>query len=316
MKPWPELEYKVWKDTYQTLHRWMQIVGKLRVAMTEPMNHSWNSVLYVTPTGLTTSPMPAGDGSLSVDFDFSEHSVHILSSEGRKLSLHLQSELVADFYRRLIEALQFLGVKVSIDVHPNELPDALPFPDDCVHRTYRPEQVEALWHVLVLCDLVLKKFRAQFSGKASPVHFFWGSFDLAATRFSGRRAPEHPGGVPHLSDLVTREAYSHEVSSCGFWPGNDLYPHAAFYSYAYPEPEGFKDFPLHADEAFYHEGLREFILPYDLVRTQADPESLLLTFFGDTFTAASRLGNWNAEVFAPSEYLEKMRHDREFFAGK
>jgi hypothetical protein len=303
---WPKLEYQVWQDTYQTLHRWMQIVGKLRLNLTEPMNHSWNSVMYVTPVGLTTSPIPLRDGSLSVDFDFATHSLKLTTSEGKTLSLHLQSESVADFYSRFMQALRYLRVEAQLDVHPNELPDTLPFPRDKIHHTYQPEHVENLWQVLVKSDLLLKRFRSRFTGKASPVHFFWGSFDLAVTRFSGRRAPEHSGGVPHLPDLVVKEAYSHEVSSCGFWPGNEIYPNAAFYSYAYPEPERFKDFPIQAEGAFYHEGLHEFLLPYESVRAHSKPEALISNFFNDTFCAAATNGNWDREGFEPSVYLQRL----------
>lgn len=278
MQPWPELDYQSWKDTYQTLHRWLQIVGKWRLIQSEVMNHSWGSVMYVTPVGLTTSPIPVHGGTVSVDFDFSEHSLKLVSSRGEKLSLHLQSESVAEFYARFMNALESFGVPARIDVHPNELADAVPFPDDITHHTYKPEQVENLWHALVIADLLLKKFRAKFTGKASPVHLFWGSFDLAVTFFSGRKAPPHPGGVPNLPDIVAREAYSHEVSSFGFWPGNEVFPQAAFYSYAYPEPLDYKSFPLQVKSAYYHKTLQEFILPYDSVRTHAEPVAAVMSF--------------------------------------
>ena len=191
-------------------------------------------------------------------------------------------------------------------MHPNELTDALAFPQDRIHCTYRTEHVENFWQVLVKSDLLLKKFRSRFTGKVSPVHFFWGAFDLAVTRFSGRRAPEHPGGIPHLPDLIVKEAYSHEVSSCGFWPGNEIFPHAAYYSYAYPEPEGFKDFPMTVPGAIYHDGLHEFLLPYAAIRAHAHPETLVMNFLEDTFRAAATLGNWNREAFEPSVYLQRL----------
>lgn len=307
MRPWPDLDDEELRETYQTLHRWVQIVGKVRLTKTPCMNHSWHSTLYVTPSGLTTSAIPHEDGSFSVDFDFIDHSLRFTVSDGTKLALPLRNESVAAFSARFNETLLFLGINAAFDPHPNELPDAIPFFEDTVHATYIPEQAHDLWKVLVRTDQVLRGFRSEFLGKCSPVHFFWGSFDLAVTRFSGRPAPEHPGGVPHLPDDVTKEAYSHEVSSCGFWPGNDAFPHAAFYSYAYPEPPGFREAHIEPPEAFYHSGLREFILPYEAVHKSPDPGDLLRSFFRSTYIAAADLGSWDRAALEESPFLQTLK---------
>jgi hypothetical protein len=236
---WPALPFGSWRDTAMTLQLWTQVVGKIRLASTPWLNHSWQVPLYVTARGLTTSSMPNGNESVEIEFDFIAHRLMGRSSSGAVAELALQPMTVADFYHCALSLAQKLGMDVSINPVPNELPSPVPFPDDQLHRSYDPQAVHRFWRALLQADRLFKHFRTAFLGKASPVHFFWGSFDLAVTRFSGRPAPLHPGGVPGLPDRVTREAYSHEVSSAGFWPGSDLFPRAAFYSYAYPQPEGF-----------------------------------------------------------------------------
>ena len=249
--PWPALPYEEWKDTYQTLHMWAQVVGKVRLVQTPWTNHSWHAPLYVTSRGLTTSPIPHGGRVFQLDFDFIDHELLIQSGDGGVQVMALAPRPVADFYKELMARLDSLGLGVKIHTTPNEVVDAVPFEKDYLHAAYEPGHANRFWRALVQADRVLKHFRARFVGKCSPVHFFWGSFDLAVTRFSGRRAPEHPGGVPHLPDWVVREAYSHEVSSCGFWPGGEQTPRAVFYSYAYPEPEGFREAGVRPGGAAY-----------------------------------------------------------------
>ncbi len=307
---WPALDYDLWKETYQTLHRWIQIIGKLRTCKSEWVNHSWNSTFYLTPYGLTTSAIADGARSFSVDFDFCAHQLIFQTSEGKRLVLPLKSESVASFYKKVMGALAYFEIAAAFDPHPNELPDAVAFFEDRIHQTYVPSQAYNFWQVMVRISPVFKLFRSDFIGKCSPVHFFWGGFDLAVTRFSGRTAPLHPGGVPHLSDKIVRDAYSHEVSSCGFWPGNEIYPHAAFYSYAYPEPKGLKDYLIEPDSAFYHPDLQEFILPYDLVRSTASPETELMRFLKTTYRAAADLGKWNREALEDSPYLSELKSGR------
>ncbi len=291
--PWPALPLAEWRDTCETLHRWTQIVGKIRLALTPWLNHSWQATLYVTSRGLTTSPIPCGAGSFSMDFDFLSHTLIIRPDWGPERRVALRPRTVADFYGDLMRTLALLEIHVRIHGAPNELPDALRFDEDTAHRSYDPEFVQRFWRMLVQTNRVLTIFRTGFIGKASPVHFFWGSFDLAVTRFSGRRAPPHPGGVPHLPDAVTREAYSHEVSSAGFWPGGGAIDYPAFYSYAYPAPVGFKDARVRPAAAFFHDGLGEFLLPYDEVRTADDPGEVLLDFLQSTYEAAAELGAWD-----------------------
>ena len=238
---WPELSYPEWRDTAATLQLWTQIVGKVRLALSPWLNHGWQVPLYVTARGLGTSPIPVGNEILEIEFDFIAHRLHMRTSRGDERDLELQPQSVADFYARVIGLLNDLRIPVSINAMPNEVPDPIPFPEDRVHASYDAQAAHRFWRALVQADRVFKLFRSGFLGKSSPVHFFWGSFDLAVTRFSGRPAPLHPGGVPGLPDDVTREAYSHEVSSAGFWPGSEAFPQAAFYSYAYPEPPGFRE---------------------------------------------------------------------------
>jgi Family of unknown function (DUF5996) len=289
---WPELAFPNWRDTAATLQLWTQIVGKVRLVLTPWINHSWQVPLYVTARGLGTSPIPAGGESFEIEFDFIEHRLVVRTSTGAQRILALEPQPVADFYRRLMDVLHGLGIAVTIDEMPNEVPDPIPFSEDRFHHSYDAAAAHSFWRVLIRADRVFKHFRSGFLGKVSPVHFFWGSFDLAVTRFSGRPAPLHPGGVPGLPDAVTRDAYSHEVSSAGFWPGSDASPAAAFYSYAYPEPPGFRDRAVTAG-AYFDPKLGEFILPYDTVRTAAAPEALLLDFLSSTYAAAADTGGWD-----------------------
>jgi hypothetical protein len=291
--PWPELPTAAWRETYETLHLWTQIVGKIRLARTPWLNHSWHVTLYVTARGLTTSFIPDGARSFQIDFDFIDHALRISTSEGTARQFALAGKSVAGFYTAIMADLAELGIDIAINETPNELPDPIPFSQDNRHASYDPDAVRRFFQILCNADRVFKQFRTGFLGKASPVHFFWGSFDLAVTRFSGRRAPRHPGGVPHLPDEVAWEAYSHEVSSAGFWPGSGAIDYPAFYCYAYPEPAGFRTAPLRPDAAFFSEALGEFILPYDAVRTAAQPDQALLDFLQSTYEAAANSAKWD-----------------------
>jgi hypothetical protein len=290
---WPSLPLDAWSDTYATLHLWTQVVGKVRLAQSPWLNHSWHVTLYVTSTGLTTSPIPYGARTFQIDFDFLRDRLVMQSSDGGRGEFALEPQTVAAFYSRVQALMDALDVHVAICRKPNEIADAVPFHLDEAHRSYDAEYAHRFWRILVQADRVFKRFRAGFTGKCSPVHFFWGAPDLAVTRFSGRRAPEHPGGVPNLPDEVTREAYSHEVSSCGFWPGGKPVPYPAFYSYAYPEPAGFSTARVLPASAYYSSDLREFILPYDAVRTSQTPDATLLDFLQSTYEAAADLGGWD-----------------------
>jgi hypothetical protein len=292
-QPWPDLPFGTSKDTRATLHMWTQIVGKIRLVQTPWVNHSWHVPLYLTARGLTTSPIPFGPRLFEIDFDFIDHRLLIRTDDGSTRAMALRPMAVADFYHEIFALLAALDIAISINTTPNELADCIPFEQDREHHSYDAEYVRQFWRALLQADRVLKQFRARFKGKCSPVHFFWGSFDLAVTRFSGRPAPPHPGGVPNLPDWVAREAYSHEVSSCGFWPGNDAVPYAAFYAYAYPEPAGFDKATVVPASAFYHAGLHEFILPYDEVRAAPSPDSLLLDFLQSTYDADADLARWD-----------------------
>jgi uncharacterized protein DUF5996 len=291
--PWPELPYAAWRDSCETLHLMTQIVGKIRLARTPWLNHSWHVTLYVTARGLTTSPIPDGARSFQIDFDFIDHALRISTSDGRQRQLPLAAQSVAAFYAAVMAALADLGIDVKIDDKPNEIRDAIRFAEDQVHAAYDPDAAHRFWQVLRQADRVFAQFRTGFLGKSSPVHFFWGSFDLAVTRFSGRQAPRHPGGVPNLPDAVAQEAYSHEVSSAGFWPGGGGIDYPAFYSYTYPEPKGFRTAKARPDAAFFSEPLGEFILPYDAVRTAADPDGALLDFLQSTYEAAADAAKWD-----------------------
>ncbi len=292
MNLWPQLDYAEWRDTARTLHLWTQIVGKIRLKLTPWLNHGWHVPLYVTARGLSTSGMPAGDAMIDIEFDFVADRLTFRSSRGTERSIPLGPMSVAHFYEQAMATMVELDAPVVIDRMPNEIADAVRFDEDCTHRGYDAEAAHRFWQALVQIDRVFNVFRSGFLGKSSPVHLFWGSFDLAVTRFSGRRAPRHPGGTPGLPDAVTREAYSHEVSSAGFWPGNDAFPRAAFYSYAYPEPSGFRERQMPGG-AVFDEALGEFILSYEAVRTAADPDDLLLQFLIASYAAAADCGSWD-----------------------
>jgi hypothetical protein len=294
--PWPELSTAAWRDTCATVQLWTQIVGKIRLAKSPWLNHSWHVTLYVTPRGLTTSPVPDGARTFQIDFDFIEHRLRIATSDGAQQDVALAGHSVASFYAAVMAALDELGIAVAIDEMPNELPDPVRFSLDTAHACYDPDAIERFLQILVNSDRVFKQFRTGFLGKASPVHFFWGSFDLAVTRFSGRRAPRHPGGVPHLPDAVAHEAYSHEVSSAGFWPGSGAIDYPAFYSYAYPEPSGFRAAKVAPEAAFFSEALGEFILPYHAMRMAADPDKALLDFLQSTYEAAANAAQWDRDA--------------------
>jgi hypothetical protein len=285
---WPELPLAAWQDTYSTLHMWTQIVGKVRLALTPKINHWWGVPLYVNALGLTTSAIPYADGNFEVQFDFVHHQLVIRTSNDAIRTLALATRSVADFFREFAAALTSLGIAVKIWKMPVEIPNPIPFDQDTQHASYDPEYANRFWRILVCSEAIFQEFRAGFIGKASPVHFFWGSFDLAATRFSGRRAPERLA-----ADSITREAYSHEVVSAGFWPGGGDLKGAAFYAYAAPEPAGFAQSPVRPAEAFYHLPLKEFILMYDDLRGSSSPKEMLLAFLQSTYDAAADLGNWN-----------------------
>jgi Family of unknown function (DUF5996) len=291
---WPELPYAAWKDTCDTLHLWTQIVGKIRLVQTPWLNHSWHVALYVTARGLTTSPIPYNERAFQIDFDFIDHVLLVRTSEGNVRQLPLAPMSVARFYSELFTAMAELGLDVRITKMPCEIADPIPFDQDHLHIAYDRDYAGRFWRILLSVHEVLAHFRTAFVGKASPVHFFWGSFDLAVTRFSGRPAPRHPGGVPHLPDAVAAEAYSHEVSSAGFWPGGSGpvdYP--AFYSYAYPAPQDFAHAPVQPAQAFFSQELGEFILSYEAVRTAQNPKRTLMDFLRTTYDAAADLGQWD-----------------------
>lgn len=292
-KRWPELPLEAWKDTYQTLHLWTQIVGKIRLVRMPWINHSWHVPLYSSARGLTTSRIPIESGAFEIEFDFLAEQLVIDVSDGRRRAIPLKPRSVADFYRAVTGELEALGLGTTIHGSPNEVADPIPFAEDETHASYDPEYARRLWRILVLTEGVLEKFRASFLGKNSPIHFFWGGFDLAVSRFSGRTAPQHPGGVPNMPDWVAREAYSHEVSSAGFWPGGGPHPFPLFYSYVYPEPEGYAKAAVEPAAAFYSDDLREFVLPYDAVREAEQPARDLLRFFETTYAAAAELGGWD-----------------------
>jgi Family of unknown function (DUF5996) len=285
---WPELPLEAWQDTYQTLHMWSQIVGKVRLALSPKVNHWWEVPLYVNAVGMTTSAIPYAAGIFEIQFDFINHALLIQTSHGMSRTLRLAPRSVASFYREFMSALDSLGIRVKIWKMPVEIPNPIAFDQDTQHASYDPEYANRFWRILVHCDAIFKDFRAAFVGKASPIHFFWGSFDLATTRFSGRRAPERDG-----ADSITREAYSHEVISAGFWPGGGDVKGAAFYAYAAPEPAGFAQHPVSPAKAFYHPELKEFLLMYDNVRLSASPRGALLEFLQSTYDAGADLGKWN-----------------------
>lgn len=290
---WPDLSFEEGRDTCATLHMWLQIVGKIRRTQAPWINHSWHVTFYLTARGLTTSPIPCGTRTLQIDFDFIDHRLLVMTNEGMIRTMALQPRPVAEFYRELFGCLAELGFAIKIHPKPNEVVDAIPFEQDYVHASYDAEYANTLWRVLTQADRVFQQFRSSFIGKCSPVHLFWGSFDLAVTRFSGRTAPRHPGGIPNCPDWIVHEAYSHEVSSCGFWPGGEGMPYPVFYAYAYPEPAGFKSAQVGPAEASYNAAFGEFILPYAVLRQSASPDKVLLDFLQSSYEAAASLGKWD-----------------------
>ncbi len=290
---WPALPLAEWEATKDTLHLWTQVVGKVRLASAPMVNHWWQSPLYVSARGLSTGLMPNRTRGFEITFDFIDHQLVIATVEGDIRLVALEPKPVRTFYQEVMAALASLGLAVRITRMPNEVLEAIPFDQDTQHASYDAGAAQRCWRLLVQAHRVLTDFRARFIGKVSPVHFFWGSFDLAVTRFSGREAPPHPGGIPNLPDWVVREAYSHEVSSAGWWPGGGAVREPVFYAYAYPEPPGFAQAPVRPREARYHRELREYVLPYEAVRTAADPDALLLDFLQDTYAAAADLGRWD-----------------------
>jgi len=289
---WPPLRLDAWRDTYATLHRWSQIVGKITLALTPRVNHFWNVTLHLTSRGLITPTLVSGERALTIEFDFIDHRLVFRSSDGRVEAMALEPRTVADFYRGVMDTLRGLGVDVRIWTMPVEIyEDVIPFEKDTLHRAYDPERAHAFWRALMSMKPVFESFRCGFIGKCSPVHFFWGSFDLAVTRFSGRRAPERPD-----ADAITREGYSHEVISHGFWPGGGAVPDAAFYAYAAPEPAGFPDAAIRPAAAYYLPDYSQFILPYEAVRSAADPERELTSFLETTYDRAADLGGWDRDA--------------------
>lgn len=287
-KPWPALPLETWQDTYATLHMWTQVVGKVRLALSPRINHWWEVALYVNARGLTTSAIPYGEGVFEIQFDFIEHRLIIATSWGSSKSLALKPQSVADFYAQVMAVLKDLGIEVKIWSMPVEVADPIRFENDTKHNSYDPEAAHRFWQILILCQNVFQEFRARFIGKDSPVHFFWGSFDLCVTRFSGRRAPERPGADP-----ITREAYSHEVISAGFWPGGGEVKGPAFYAYAAPEPAGFSGQPVQPAKAFYHPTMKEFLLMYEDVRQAPNPREALLGFLQSSYEGAANLAKWD-----------------------
>lgn len=290
---WPSLPLAQWQDTYLTLHLWTQIIGKIRMGLTPKLNHWWHATLYVTPRGLTTTSIPYNTRSFQINFDFIDHQLQIETTEGSIKKIALAPGAIADFYHVIMATLSELGIEIQIGTLPQEMAQSIPFEQDNQPRAYNPEAAQRFWRILVQVDRVMTIFRARFLGKSSPVQFFWGSFDLAVSRFSGRRAPQHPGGIPHMADWVTREAYFQEVSNCGFWPGSGSVQEPAFYAYVYPAPDGFRDYTIEPKEAFYNPELQEYILPYEAVRQANDPDAVLLAFLQSTYEAAANLGYWD-----------------------
>jgi hypothetical protein len=299
MEAWPAIPYPEWEKTCTTLQLWAQIVGKIRLELSPWVNHSWHVVLYLTARGLSTSPIPYWTGAFQIDFDFISHELIIARSDGSSRRLALGPQSVADFYRELMNALGQIGIEVAIDRRPNEIADPILFDQDQEHRSYDAQAAERFFGALLSSYLALSEFRTGFLGKVSPVHFFWGSFDLAVTRFSGRTAPLLSGGAPGLPPEVGREAYSHEVSSVGFWPGNGGLGYPAFYSYAYPQPSAFPDYPVKPAAAFYDKKLGQFLLPYDAVRSAPDPAAAVMDFAEGTYRAAAETGNWDRALECP-----------------
>jgi hypothetical protein len=301
---WPELRCRDWVATKDTLHLWTQIVGKIRMAHAPMLNHWWQVTLYVTPRGLTTSAIPFGRGIFDMEFDFREHVLRIRTGTGPEATVNLIPKPVAEFYAETFDALDRLGIRAGIRAVPNEVEPAIPFAEDYRHASYDSEAVQLFWHQLIQADRLLKVFRSYFRGKVSPVHFFWGGMDLACTRFSGRPAPTHPGGVPNCPDRVMAEGYSHELSSCGFWPGGG--DEGAFYAYAYPEPEGFTGQPVEPADTVYDQESGLYLLPYEAVRRAADPDRCVLQFLQTTYVAAAETGHWDRAALETDP--DRLRH--------
>ncbi|WP_162054283.1 DUF5996 family protein [Pontibacter pamirensis] len=294
---WTELSFTEAKKTYETIHLWTQIVGKISLVKTPWINHSWHVTLYVTPTGLSTGDITDEEKHFQIDFDFIHHQLQVKTSEGEFQSMDLNELSVAGCYNKLVAVLHDFNIQATIHPIPNELEDPIPFHEDETHATYEAKHAVSLHQALLRAHDVFTQFRAEFTGKCSPVHFFWGSFDLAVSRFSGRDAPKHPGGVPNLPDWVAQEAYSKEVCSCGFWPGNEAVPFAAFYSYIYPGPEDYNKASIKPEQAYYHKELREFVLPYEAVQQAENPQAMLLDFLHSTYEAAADLAQWDRKAF-------------------
>ncbi|MDQ0240304.1 DUF5996 family protein [Arthrobacter bambusae] len=303
---WPRLRADDWTPTRETVHMWTQIVGKIRMAHSPMLNHWWQVTLYVTPRGLTTSMIPYGRGAYDIEFDFLEHRLNIRSSNGTSAFVVLGAKSVAEFHSEVFEALGRLGIEASIRGIPNEVDPAIPFAEDHQHASYDPEAIGLFWRQLVQSDRVLNEFRSRFRGKASPVHFFWGGMDLAYSRFSGRDAPTHPGGIPNCADWVMVEGYSHELSSCGFWPGGG--DEGAFYAYCYPEPAGYAEYVTDADGAVYNNDGRLYLLPYENFCTASDPDKMLLRFLQSTYEAAAETGRWDRAALEADP--ARWRHSR------
>jgi hypothetical protein len=299
--PWPELPWREWAPTISTLHMWVQIVGKVRMALAPPLNHWWHVPLYVSARGLTTSPIPYGRRQFQVDFDFIDHRSRVTDSDGREFTIALEPMSVARFYRAFMDGLRTLDIEVRISARPSEVANAIPFESDEQHASYDRQQAHSFWRGLLQADRVMKAFQSGFIGKASPVQFFWGSFDLAAARYSGKPAPLHPGGAPNCPTWVMEEAYSHEEVSIGWWPASET-PGPAFYSYAYPEPEGFRSAAIRPAGAFFDDRLGEFVLPYDVVRRSPDPDAAAQEFFQSTYEAGADLGGWDRDDLEPAVY--------------
>jgi len=293
---WPELVFDSYKDTLATVHMWTQIVGKIRLRQWPWLNHSWHVTLYVSARGLSTGSIPYSGGIFQLEFDFINHQLVLGSSNGMQQTVKLHSISVAEFYHEVFDKLRLMCISVDITAVPNEVEVAVPFQQDTARRVYDPEQMHNLWQALIRVDTVFNRFRARFTGKCSPVHFFWGSFDLAVTRFSGRKAPLHSGGAPNMPLRVMQEAYSHEVSSCGFWPGGPAYPYPAFYAYCYPVPDDFGKQKILPPEAGFSNEMGEFLLNYEVVRTADDPEKVLLDFMQSTYVAAANTGFWDRQA--------------------
>ena len=302
--PWPELPWKDWAPTISTLHMGTQVVGKVRMRLAPPLNHWWHVPLYVSSRGMTTSAIPYGRGEFAIDFDFIDHRLLVTDSEGATFAMALGPTSVARFYREVMDGLRNLGIEATISTRPVEVADAIPFELDEVHASYDPKQAEAFWRGLVQADRVMKTFQTGFVGKTSPVHFFWGSFDLAATRFSGRAAPLHPGGAPNCPDWVMEEAYSREESSIGWWPQSEP-PGPAFYAYTYPEPAGYRSAEVRPSEAYFDPGFGIFTLPYDAVHASIDPDATVLDFFETTYEVGADLGGWDRAALEPGVRPER-----------